>query len=615
VSRPPAAQPEKPRCKALLTSLALALFLTGCATLNPRPVGTPIQAPAPSVAQPAAPPERAADETIFSARAHQAAGETAQRDGDVNSARQEFETALRVLREGGSDPRLLEVSAEIADEVKALDIPAPGGPDQAEAEPEEVEPSPLDELDTTTPELTPGQIEQERGLIDYAGLKFDIPFVVNEKVIAWVDFFTNRNRDKFLPGLIRSGRYLPMIRRIFEEEGLPKDLAYMAHVESAYKYNAFSRAKAKGIFQFIAGTGRRYGLRTDSWIDERSDPEKATRAAAAYLRDLYGMFGDWYLALAAYNAGEGKIQRVMERTGQGDFWSLASRRVLRNETVNYVPAILAATLISKDPKRFGFEFEPEPPMEYETVRVEGSVHLKVLARCAGTDLETMQKLNPALRRRQTPPGTTEVRVPPGTGATMLASLAAVPAAERSAMARHVVAKGETLARIAHRYGVRASAIQKANRMGKRTAVRPGESLLVPGGTAEVADAGGEGPVARSSGATIYRVHQGDTLSAIARRYGTTPDAIASASGIPRDLTLRVGARLTVPGASEARTQARPANPARRSQDATRVVHTVRRGETLRRIADRYQVTVDRICALNDLTPDVTIYPGLRLTIQ
>ncbi|MBZ5637989.1 MAG: LysM peptidoglycan-binding domain-containing protein [Acidobacteriia bacterium] len=608
--------PGKP-CFTLLPAV-LALALAGCATLNQRSVDTPPnETPAPVANAPAVavPAGNAVEEVILGARAHQAAAERAQGEGDAATARQEFDSAIRILQEGGTDPRLGEISAEISDEIKALDGAAQAGPDQVDVETEEVEPSPLDELATPPPELTPGEMEQERSLIDYSGLKFDIPFVVNDKVIAWVDFFTNRDRDKFLPGLIRSGRFLPMIRRIFAEEGLPQDLAYMAHVESAYKVNAFSRAKAKGIFQFIVGTGRRYGLRTDAWVDERSDPEKATRAAAAYLKDLYAMFGDWYLALAAYNAGEGKIQRVIDRTGERDFWYLAATRVLRNETANYVPAILAATLISKDPKRFGFEFEPDAPMDYENIRVEGSVHLKVLARCAGTDVDTMQKLNPALRRRQTPPGSTEVRVPAGTGTTTLAALAEVPAAERSAVARHFVAKGETLAGIARRYGVRTSEIRKANRMGKRTAVHPGESLIVPAGAADVADSTEPRPAARSAGATLYRVRRGDTLSSIARRYGTQPAAIASASGISQNRTLKVGDRLTVPGAAEAKADALPAKAARHSQDAARVVHTVRRGETLRRIADRYQVTVDRICALNDLSPDATIYPGLRLTIE
>jgi membrane-bound lytic murein transglycosylase D len=607
--------PIESRHQLLLPLSLLVLLLPGCASLNPSPVVTPPVAKVEENTEPAARPPGAADEAILSARAHQAAGEEALESGDTALARQELETAIRVLREGGSDPRLAEVSAEIEDEIKTLESGGAAAPDQGEAEAEEVEPSPLDELAKTTPQLSPGQIEQERSLIDYAGLKFDIPFVVNDRVVAWVDFFTNRDRDKFIPGLIRSGRYLPMIHRIFEEQGLPKDLSYMAHVESAYKPNAYSRAKAKGIFQFISPTGRRYGLRVDKWVDERSDPEKATRAAAAYLKDLYGMFGDWYLALAAYNAGEGKIQRVIDRTGKRDFWALAASGVLRRETVNYVPAILAATLISKDPRRFDLEFEPEPPLAYDTIRVEGSVHLKVLARCAGTDFETMQKLNLALRRRQTPPGTTEVRVPAGTGTATLAALAEVPPEELAIVARHVVAKGDTIAKIAHRYGVRPSEIRTANRMGKRTTLRAGESLVIPGGGAEIADAAEAGPARRSPAATVYRVQRGDTLSSIARRYGTTPAAIASASGISQQGTLGIGQRLTIPGSGGAAAASSRAKAGRPAADSSRVVHTVRRGETLYGIAEQYQVTVDRICALNDIKADATIYPGLRLTIQ
>ena len=604
-------QPEKPCLAVVLSLLGLLLLVPGCATRSSREVTFPPPPAAPERTEPAIPSARSVEEALFSARARQAAGERAVAEGDAATAKREFEAALDVLAAAGDDPRVTEVASDVVEELKALD--GAGGAEQGEAD--EIEPSPLDELATPPPELSPGQIEQERSLIDYAGLKFDIPFVVNDRVIGWVDFFTNRNREKFVPGLIRSGRYLPMIQRIFEEEGLPKDLGYMAHVESAYKVNAYSRAKAKGIFQFIAATGRRYGLRIDSWVDERSDPEKATRAATAYLKDLYGMFGDWYLAMAAYNAGEGKIQRAIDRTGKRDFWALASTRLLRNETVNYVPAILAATLISKDPKRFGFEFEPDPPVEYETIGVEGSVHLKVLARCAGTDLETMQKLNPALRRRQTPPGATEVRVPPGTGSATLAALADVPAADRAIVARHVVEKGDTLGKLAKQYGVRSSEIQKANRMGKRTSLRPGESLIVPGGTADVADATLERRPSRSAGATIYRVHKGDSLSSVARRYGVTPAAIATASGIPVNGVLGVGQRLTIPGTGESAARTRSSKPGKAVPEDSRVVHTVRRGETLLRIAERYQVTVDRICALNDLRPDQTIYPGLRLTIQ
>jgi membrane-bound lytic murein transglycosylase D len=587
--------------------------------MQPRPIDTPVEAaPVKPRAETAVVPPNTADEAILSARAHQAAGEMALRSSDAVLARQEFESGLRVLQEGGSDARLAEVSAEISDQIRALDAVGaalPEGEQEQEPEPGEVEPSPLDELGTATPQLTPGQIEQERSLLEYGGLKFGIPFVANDRVIAWVDFFTNRNREKFVPGLIRSGRYISMIQRIFAEEGVPIDLAYMAHIESAYKPNAYSRAKAKGIFQFILATGRRYGLHVDSWVDERSDPEKAARAAASYLKDLYGMFGDWYLAMAAYNAGEGKVGRAIDRTGERDFWKLAAKGVFRNETVNYVPAILAAMLISKDPRRFGFDFEYDPPIEYETVRVEGPVHLKVIARCAGTDLETMQRLNPALRRRQTPPGTTDVRVPLGTSGATLAALAEVPSADRALVSRHVVGKGETLARIARRYGVRVSALQQANRMGKRTVVRPGETLILPGGQAELADATEDRPASHAAGGTAYRVRSGDTLSSIAKRFHTSPSAIASASGVSVHRSLHIGDRLTIPGRAGASAGTRQEEGARRAGDSARVVHTVRRGETLRRIADRYRVTVDRICALNDLTPGATLYPGKRLTIE
>lgn len=588
------------------------LLLAGCAGTTSRPTASaedvlPHAGPVETSPGPSAP---SVDEAILAARARQAAGEKAQQDGDEKVARSEFEAALAVLQRAGADPRLDEVIAEINEDIHDLDTG--GEPDQetAEGEAEEVEPAPIDELATTTPEISPGELEAERNRIAFGEGKFDIPMVVNDKVVAWVDFYTTRHRDKFEQGLVRSGRYLPMIQRVFAEAGLPKDLAYMAHVESAYKTNAFSRAKAKGIFQFISGTGRRYGLRTDYWVDERSDPEKATRAAAAYLKDLYGMFGDWYLALAAYNAGEGKIQRVVMRSGHTDFWDIAAKGMLKRETANYVPAILAATLISKDPARFGFSFEPAVPLEYDTIRVDGPVHLKVLARCAGTDLETLLLLNPAFRRRQVPPGSNEVRVPAGTAASTVAALGSVPAAERSEPVHHV-RKGDTLASIARKYRVRTSAIRAANGMGKRSAVRPGEDLIIPGRTIDPADEADARP-ARSGSAIVYRVRRGDTLSSVARRYGTTPAAIASASGISPRAKLDVGQRLTIPGAGMADRDRRSAPHPK--AESSRVVHTVKPGDTLSRIADRYRVTVDQICALNNLTPDAMIYPGLRLTI-
>jgi hypothetical protein len=277
---------------------------------------------------------------------------------------------------------------------------------------EEIEPSPLDEIPGEVPPASDAEIQREKDIVASAPIGYDIPMVLNDRVAAYVDYFTSRGRDFLEGSLDRSNKYVVVFQRVFEEAGIPKDLVYMAHVESGFKTSAYSRAKARGIFQFISGTGRRYGLRVDGWIDERADPMKSARAAAAYLKDLYGMFGDWYLALAAYNAGEGKIQRGMARTGKADFWSLASTRSLRSETKNYVPMILAATIIAKEPVKFGFAPFTVVDSEIETVGIEGQTDLRILARMIDVEPESLREINPHLRRGVTAPvGITDIYVP------------------------------------------------------------------------------------------------------------------------------------------------------------------------------------------------------------
>jgi membrane-bound lytic murein transglycosylase D len=491
-------------------------------------------------------------------------------------------------------------------------------------EPNETEPitdSPLDELAAIDPDVSLEALEEERDRVTDAPPTFDIPIEVNDRVLSWVELYSGRMKRSFEIGLARSGRYLETFREIFREAGLPQDLVYMAHVESGYKATAYSRAHARGIFQFMAPTARRYGLRVDYWVDERADPEKSAQAAAAYMKDLYAEFGDWYLALAAYNAGEGKIRRAISRSGRRDFWGIARTNYIRRETKNHVPAILAATLLSKEPKKYGLTFSPDPAIVYDTLPVDGAADLRVLARCAGSDLETLRTLNPALRRLQTPPdGQTDVRLPEGTGILTAEALAEIPAGERVLYARHRVGRGDTLSTIAEHYGVSVRAIQDSNRMGRRTLIRVNQVLLVPTSSAstqgysastEIVDDGRRGEV------VVHRVRRGDTLYGVSRRYGTTPASIAAASGISVDKTLQIGERLTVVRGVRAASEARRialGDSAGEANDVRRL-HTVRRGDTLWRIASLYRTSVSALCALNQISPNTTIYPGTRLTVR
>ena len=479
--------------------------------------------------------------------------------------------------------------------------------------------APHDLLEDVNPDLSAKIVNVERQRWLAAHTAFDYPITRNKKVLFWLDYYTDRVPHDFVKGLERSGRYMSMFRRIFAEAGVPRDLVYMAHVESGYKTTAYSRARAKGIFQFISATGRHYGLRIDYWVDERSDPEKSARASAAYMRDLYDEFGDWYLALAAYNAGEGRVRRAVRRSGSKDFWTISgSTRHLRRETRNYVPAIIAATLISKDPVKYGFaDVNYAETVYYDSVKIEGAADLRVLAKCAGTDFDTMRLLNPALRRYQTPPGaTTDVRVPVGAGETTLAKLAEVPSNERVLYARHRVRRGDTLSTLARSYGVSVRAIQDTNRMGRSTMIRVGRTLVIP--TVAVRNYPGSSPLGAAdvvSGERVtYRVRRGDTLSRLARRYGSSPRSIAAASGIGLHSTLSIGQRLTVvPGVrspSEARRIARGG-----SASASGSTYTVRRGDSLWKIANRHQTTVARLCSLNGISSKKVLMPGTRLVVR
>jgi membrane-bound lytic murein transglycosylase D len=508
------------------------------------------------------------------------------------------------------------IDALVAD-TPALE-PAAGDRDERDAGPgadEPVSESPLDRLATVEPELDSEELELERDLVESAPPPVDFPFEVNEPVLAWIDLYTDRMRSAFEGGLVRSGRYMEMFRTIFREAGVPEDLVYMAAVESGFKTSAYSRAHARGIFQFIASTARLYGLRVDSWVDERADPEKSARAAAAYMKRLHEEFGDWHLALAAYNAGEGKVRRAIAATGTSDFWALARTRYLKRETKNHVPAVLAAILISKQPAKYGFYAIPEPAVAYDTIDVSGAADLRIVARCAGTDPATLVSLNPALRHMQTAPdGVTTVRVPAGAGTVTLAALEAIPVRERVLYVRHRVRSGDTLSTIARKHGVTVGAIQRANGLGGRTLIRVDQVLKIPTSTSSSSEALAQSAPSEAGEVLVHRVRRGDTLHALARRYGTTPTAIAAASGISAQGILRVGTRLTiVPGARTVAEAQSAAGTSTRAAAQTKV-HTVRRGETLWGIASLHRTTVAALCALNGISSRATLLPGVRLIV-
>jgi membrane-bound lytic murein transglycosylase D len=337
--------------------------------------------------------------------------------------------------------------------------------------------------------------ESGRAVIVAVAPKPAYPVVMNHQVQTFLDRFTGARREVVHLWVGRASRYLGMIRGVLRDRGLPEELAYTAMIESGFNPVAVSRMGAKGLWQFMAGTARRYGLRVDQWIDERLDPEKSTHAAAAYLRDLYSMFGSWALAQAAYNAGEMKVVRAIRATGSSDFWTLANTNHLKPETKDFVPAIQAATLIAQDPTRYGFEFTKPAALELETVAVPPSTDLRRLAPRAGVSVETLRTLNPVLVRGVTPPGHPwKLTVPSSARESVLAALAP-PAPKRQArpagapgagrpvtvaagQSIHVVRPRDTVSSIAKRYGISTSDVLRWNDLEEQDRIKPGDRLRI-----------------------------------------------------------------------------------------------------------------------------------------
>jgi membrane-bound lytic murein transglycosylase D len=363
------------------------------------------------------------------------------RSGQMAEARLQFDRAIDALLAGKiTGPGRLDVErklAELADQIHQFDVEGLGGGEADD--PLAFEQSPLDEIPELTfpidPKLRDQVAEQLKTTVS------QLPLEINDDVLRYIDYFTKgRGRKTFLYGMSRAGRYRAMIRRIFDEEGVPQELIHLAQAESGFAPRAVSRKKATGMWQFMAWRGQEYGLIRTKERDDRLDPEKATRAAARHLKDLYHQFGDWYLAMAAYNCGPVNVERAVERSGYADVWELRRRGLLPNETTAYVPIILAMAIIAANPARYGVELiEPAPALEYSTIELSAPAHLALVGDIVETSLAGMRELNPSLLTNVIPAGV-PLHVPVGTGPKVLAALELVPESRRTSWRLHRVAE-------------------------------------------------------------------------------------------------------------------------------------------------------------------------------
>ncbi len=421
------------------------------------------------------------DARLAQAEAHFNLGRQAYFKGDYGVAHREFDEAINVLLtapDSTPDHRRIERRMdEISDLIYRFDVEKLGA-GQTEEEAVVFDKAPIDEISHMTFPVDPKLTPQLQGELDHTAS--GIPLELADPVQGFVHYFSSENgRRTLLSGFKRAGLYRPMIERVFAEEGIPQELIYLAQAESAFLPRSVSNKQAVGMWQFISETGTIYKLNRNSASDDRLDPEKSTRAAARYLKDLHQRYGDWYLAMAAYNCGAGNVDRAVERTGYADYWELLKRHALPKETSNYVPIILAITIMAKNPQDYGLEnIETDPAIEYDTIRVTAKTNLNLIADATLQPVSAIRDLNPAVLGSSAPEGY-EVHVPKGSGETTLAALETVPAPNRGAWRLHHVAANDTLAAIAKAYNTPPERIMAVNSTLATTSLTEGDTLLIP----------------------------------------------------------------------------------------------------------------------------------------
>jgi membrane-bound lytic murein transglycosylase D len=509
-------------------------------------------------------------------------GEVNFKDGNFEKARREYDRAIDIVLEAGidvrGDARLQQHYNNLIDQVfqrqmtllTAAPVPAAGdvasnnGPQEPARNQQEKSdrgfgqqtfaPSPLDDLtklkltEEETKDVTEDQVKTA-----ISAARLDFNFKPNSLVQSFINYYTGRGRVTMETGLRRSGRFMTMARKIFKEEGVPQDIAWLGQVESAWSPVARSWAAAVGLWQFIPGTGARYGLQQNFYVDDRSSFEKATRASARYLKWLAARYdGNWELAMAAYNSGEGRIDSAIARSGYADFWEIYARGLIPQETRNYVPNILATIIIAKNPEKYGFSVKSEPPLTYDYVKVNNMVDLRLVADATDTPYDYLLMLNPELKRGVTPPGVDHLlRVPTGKGRVLQTALLRVPPEKRASWRMLTAQAGEDFNALSRRTGVSAAAIEQVN----GGAIKAGQKAIIPvsGGVRNVVFSTVKGGAAPASAAgagsakmITYKVKPGENLGDIAGRYNTSVRDIATLNRISPSAKLRAGQVIKVP---------------------------------------------------------------------
>jgi len=557
--------------------------------------------------------------------------------GRKDAAKQEFDNAFNALLESNldirSDNRLAKEFDRVVDGVNRLDL----GDLTADAEGQKAEPAPIDETNGIVPAADPNV--RAKAQAEIKSTHSDLPLMMTDQVAGYISYFSNRGRGTFERAFARSGRYHDMMVSILKQEGVPQDLIYLAQAESGFQPTAVSRAGARGIWQFMGSRGRGYGLQHSLWVDDRQDPEKSTRAAARHLKDLYAQFGDWYLAMAAYNSGPGTVQAAVRRTGYADFWELYRRNVLPKETRNYVPIILAVTIVTKNLSQYGFDdVSMDDPLAYDKVTVNYPVDLRLVADCVDSTPAKLQQLNPSLLRLSTPKeGAFELHLPAGTKEQYQTTITAIPTGMRLWWRYPTVHSGETLASLARTYHLTAKSIAEANHL-EGAQLEADARVVIP-------ITPSKHPL--SENATYsrrimrYKVRKGDTVETVAENFGVPALMVRRWNGLrSNSLHGRTVLALHVPVSPNSETASTaPATrahkpvqiattkvPASRSAKASEdssdenesdqasvLHHKVKSGETFYSIATTYKTTVAALKRNNSNV--ATLRPGMILIVQ